>query len=209
MEKIDETEKVIEETHKHKEEQNQNFFKEVLKASLIALIIVIPIRLFIAQPYIVSGASMDPTFANGHYIIVDQLSYRFNKPERGDVVIFKYPVDPSKFFIKRIIGLPGETVVLNNGQLIIAHSQASTEGYILPEPYVSDNNKTNESSRRVLGLDEYYVLGDNRRASSDSRVWGPLSEDLIVGRAILRILPLHSIGTFPGAFIFNDLEQNN
>lgn len=194
------------EPHQDKE---QNFFKEILKASLIALIIVIPIRFFIAQPYIVSGASMDPTFADGHYIIVDQLSYRFEEPARGDVIIFRYPVDPSKFFIKRIVGLPGETVVLDEGQLIIADSPTSTEGYVLPEPYVDDLNKTDETQRRILESGEYFVLGDNRRASSDSRVWGPLSEDLIIGRAALRILPVTEIGTLPGAFIFNHLEFNN
>ena len=93
--------------------KDQNFFKEILKASLIALIIVVPVRFFVAQPYIVAGASMDTTFENGHYIIVDQLTYRFEEPQRGDVVVFKYPQDPSKYFIKRIIGLPGEAVVIS------------------------------------------------------------------------------------------------
>lgn len=188
-----------------REEQDQNFFKEILKASLIALIIVVPIRFFVAQPYIVAGASMDPTFEDGHYIIVDQLTYRFEEPERGDVIIFKYPNDPSKFFIKRILGLPGETVVIENGQLLIANSPTSTEGYVLPEPFVVDGNKTIESVRRVLEGDEYFVMGDNRRASSDSRVWGPLSEDLIIGRAIFRVLPVSQTGVLPGEFTYVDL----
>ena len=132
------------------QKQEQNFFKEILKASLIALIIVVPIRLFIAQPYIVAGASMDTTFADGHYIIVDQLTYRFNDPERGDVVVFKYPNDTSKYFIKRILGLPGETIVIRDGELLIANSSTSTEGYVLPQPFVDDDKMTNESIRRVL-----------------------------------------------------------
>lgn len=192
------------------QEQEQNFFKEILKASLIALIIVVPIRFFIAQPYIVAGASMDSTFSDGHYIIVDQLTYRFDDPKRGDVVVFKYPNDTSKFFIKRILGLPGETVVIRSGELLIANSPTSTEGYVLPQPFV-DNDKmtTNESVRIVLEDDEYFVMGDNRGASSDSRNWGPLQEDFIVGRAILRILPIGNSGLFPGSFTYLNLEFEN
>ena len=184
--------------------KEQNFFKEILKASLIALIIVVPVRFFIAQPYIVAGASMDTTFSDGHYIIVDQLTYRFEEPKRGDVVVFKYPKDPSKFFIKRIIGLPGESVVIDQGTVLIGATATSTEGVVLPEPYVDDERKTNESLKRVLESDEYFVLGDNRSASSDSRVWGPLQERFIVGRAIIRILPVTSLGLFPGGYSFNN-----
>jgi signal peptidase I len=184
--------------------KDQNFFKEILKASLIALIIVIPVRFFVAQPYIVAGASMDTTFENGHYIIVDQLTYRFEEPQRGDVVVFKYPQDPSKYFIKRIIGLPGEAVVISQGQVLIGESATSTEGVVLPEPYVDEDRKTGESLKRVLEDDEYFVMGDNRAASSDSRVWGPLHERHIVGRAAIRILPITQIGLFPGEYIFED-----
>ena len=88
--------------------KKSDFIWETVKFAIFALVIVLPIRIYIAQPFIVSGSSMDPTFDNGHYLIVDQLSYRFEKPKRGEVIIFKYPNDPSKFFIKRIIGLPGE-----------------------------------------------------------------------------------------------------
>lgn len=184
--------------------KDQNFFKEILKASLIALIIVVPVRFFIAQPYIVSGASMDSTFSSGHYIIVDQLTYRFKEPERGDVIVFKYPNNPSKYFIKRIIGLPGEHVVINNGEVAIAESATSTEGVILPDTYVDEGRKTSESLQRSLGNDEYFVMGDNRAASSDSRSWGPLQEDFIVGRAIVRLLPATDIDAFPGKFTFED-----
>lgn len=189
-----------------RQEQEQNFFKEILKASLIALIIVVPIRFFVAQPYIVSGSSMDPTFKDGHYIIVDQLTYRFEEPRRGDVIVFRYPNDPSKFFIKRILGLPGETVVVENGQLLIANSPTSTEGYVLPEPFVTEAHKTSESFRKTLENDEYFVMGDNRPASSDSRVWGPLKENFIVGRAMFRILPLRDAGLFPGRYVYANLD---
>jgi len=182
--------------------KEQNFFREILKASLIALIIVVPVRFFIAQPYIVAGASMDTTFSDGHYIIVDQLTYRFEEPERGDVIVFKYPKDPSKYFIKRIIGLPGESVVIDKGAVLIGKNATSTEGTLLPEPYVDEERKTTESLKRILEDDEYFVLGDNRAASSDSRVWGPLQERFIVGRAVIRILPITGVGLFPGQYTF-------
>jgi signal peptidase I len=180
-------------------EKEENFFKEILKASLIALIIVLPIRFYVAQPFIVSGASMDPTFENGHYIIVDQLSFRLGEPERGNVVIFKFPNDPSKFFIKRVIGLPGEIVLVDRGEVKIVNG-VHPNGFLIKEPYVHDLNKTQETFKVILEDDQYFVLGDNRRASSDSRVWGPLERDLIVGRAFFRILPISDIGVLPGNF---------
>lgn len=189
-------EEIIEE----KEEKNENFFMEILKASLIALIIVVPIRFFIAQPYIVSGSSMDTTFGNGNYIIVDQLSYRFDSPKRGEVVIFKYPKDTSKFFIKRIIGIPGDTVKIKQGELTIFNKENPT-GFKVDEVYVDSINRTTETLEMTLDEDQYFVLGDNRKASSDSRIWGELDEDLIVGRAFLRILPVTDIGFFPGEYV--------
>lgn len=180
-------------------EKEEHFFKEILKASLIALIIVVPIRLYIAQPFIVSGASMDPTFATGHYLIVDQLTYRFEDPKRGEVIVFKFPQDTSKFFIKRIIGLPNETISMNNGNIRIKNDK-HPNGIILEEPYVTIENKTRDSFSTTLKEDEYFVMGDNRRASSDSRIWGPLEEELIVGRAFLRILPVSQSSILPGNY---------
>ena len=190
-------------------EKEQNFFKEILKASIIALIIVIPIRIFVAQPYIVAGSSMYPTFKDGHYIIVDELTYRFEPPKRGDVIIFRYPKDPSKFFIKRVIGLPGETVVINDGKVLIAPAATSTVGIVLPEPYVAPEDRSYDSMKRTLLANEYFVMGDNRNASSDSRIWGPLPEKNIVGRAILRVLPVGEMGVLPGAYAFHDLTELN
>jgi signal peptidase I len=173
------------------------FFSELFRFALITLFIVLPIRIYIAQPFIVSGSSMDPTFENGEYLIVDELSYRLDEPERGDVIIFRYPKDTTKFFIKRIIGLPGETVVVN-GKSVIVKNEANPEGLELDESYLS--HETYSNIRVALDEDEYFVMGDNRPASSDSRIWGPLSRDLIVGRAFLRLLPVTRAAVLPGDY---------
>lgn len=165
---------------------NSNFWKELFKLVFISLVIVIPFRLYVAQPFIVDGASMDPTFETGHYLIVDELSYRFKNPERGSVLIFKYPKDPSKSFIKRVIGLPGETVSINNGEVTIINAE-HPDGFVLDEPYIG--SKKNETLSRELGEGEYFVMGDNRLASADSRAWGPVPEENIIGRPIIRFFP--------------------
>lgn len=184
------------------EPHRENFFKEIFKFSLIALLIVVPIRLFIAQPFIVSGASMDPTFDSGQYLIVDQLSYRFNEPQRGEVIIFRYPKDQTKFFIKRIIGLPNETITIQ-GTTITVINKDNLNGFELTEPYLAAANIKRDSVRLVLSENEYFVMGDNRRASSDSRAWGPLEEELIIGRAFVRLFPISEITLFPGTAVNN------
>ena len=181
------------------QKKEENFFKEILKASLIALIIVIPIRFYVAQPFIVSGASMSPTFESGHYLVVDQLSYRFEEPDRGNVIIFKYPRDNSKFFIKRIIGLPGETLTLKAGVLTIANSM-HPDGFVFEEPYIAEVSRSSGAFSVVLGDNEYFVMGDNRSQSSDSRIWGPLQKELIVGRAFLRLFPIRQVDVLPGNY---------
>lgn len=182
-----------------KKESFKNFIKEIIQVAVIALLIVVPIRVFVAQPYLVAGASMDPSYSTGHYIIVDQVTYNFDDPERGDVIIFKYPKDPSKFFIKRIIGLPGETVSLKQGVPFITNDE-HPEGFTFAEPYLSAENQKIESLEITLSEDKYFVMGDNRKGSSDSRLWGSLDKDLIMGRAILRVLPLRDFGIFPGKY---------
>lgn len=177
----------------------KGFFGEIVRFSILAILIVIPIRLFIAQPFIVNGASMEPTFLNGQYLIVDQLTYAFEAPTRGSVIIFKYPEDPSKFFIKRVIGLPGETVRLRGKDVIIENNEHPS-GFILDEPYLEEARRDSASSEVRLGDDEYFVMGDNRVESSDSRVWGPLPTDMIIGRAFLRLLPLSETDLFPGNY---------
>lgn len=174
--------------------KGQNFLGDTVKFMLLALLIVIPLRVFIAQPFIVSGSSMVPTFNNGEYLIIDEISYRFNNPERGDVIILKYPDNPSKFFIKRIIGLPGEKINIINGKVSIEKSDGQTEE--IEEEYVI--NKSFDNSSLSLEENEYFVMGDNRPNSLDSRSWGVLPKNLIKGRAFLRLLPVGKIGIFPG-----------
>jgi signal peptidase I len=177
------------------QEERESFFTELLKFVVIAAVIVLPVRIFVAQPFIVSGESMSPTFENGQYLIVDELTYRFNDPKRGDVVIFRYPRDPKEFFIKRIIGLPGETVVIAGGQVSVQTTSGATVA--LDEPYVKNAGNGRDTTYTV-GTDEYFVMGDNRPESSDSRVWGVLPEDNLIGRALVRLLPATQIGLFPG-----------
>ena len=178
-------------------EQQENFFVELLKFFLIAVVIVIPIRLWVAQPFIVSGASMEPTFDTGQYLIIDELSYDFSAPQRGDVVIFRYPLNTSEFFIKRIIGLPGETVTIQDGKVLITDTKGTTR--LLPEPYIANQGNGGPQST-TLTNDQYFVMGDNRPDSSDSRIWGPVPRSDIVGRALVRLLPVEKLGTSPGEF---------
>jgi signal peptidase I len=171
---------------------------ELARFVIIAIAIVVPVRLFIAQPFIVSGSSMVPTFHDKNYLIVDEISYRINDPERGDVVIFRYPKDPKKYFIKRIIGLPNETVDVDNGAITIT-SDAHKDGFVLDQPYVE--HQALGKTRFELKDGEYFVMGDNRNASSDSRFWGALPRENIVGRAWLRLWPIKDIDVFPGKYI--------
>ncbi len=166
------------------------FAFEVIKVFIIASVIVLPIRYFLFQPFIVKGESMIPSFQSGDYLIVDEISYRFKNPERGDVVVFKYPKDKSQKFIKRIIGLPGETVEVKNGKIIINKDQ---KNLVLDEKYLNNLPGTTGTLKLVLGANEYFVLGDNREFSYDSRVWGSVPGENIIGKVFLRVLPLSNL----------------
>lgn len=179
------------------EQNSENPFWEVLRFALIAIVIVLPVRWYIAQPFIVSGASMEETFHNNEYLIVDQFTYHFREPERGEVIIFHYPNDTTKYFIKRVIGLPGETVSIKDNTVRVIN-QANPEGIILDEPYISDEITTGNLSV-TLGAEEYFVMGDNREHSSDSRTWGTLDKGKIVGRAWLRLFPPTELSFLPGS----------
>ena len=170
--------------------------KEIVLFALTILAILIPIRLFIAQPFVVVGSSMDPTFATGQYLIIDELSYRFEAPSRGQVIIFKYPKDTTKYFIKRIIGLPGEKISITNGKVTIKN-KANPGGITLDEPYLKFEANTN-MPEETLSSTDYFVMGDNRPASLDSRSWGPLPQNLITGRALLRLFPFGTAAVLPG-----------
>ena len=171
-------------------------FWEIIRFTVIALAIVIPIRIFIAQPFIVSGESMFPTFNDGDYLIIDEISYRLGEPHRGDVIVFRYPLKPDRFFIKRIIALPNETISYSDDELVVT-TEDDME-IIIEEPYASEFNQADFET--TMAEDEYFVMGDNRGASSDSRVWGPLPKEYITGRALLRLLPTREIGALPGDY---------
>lgn len=189
-------------------EEKASSMRSLILFALLVLIIVLPIRLYVAKPFIVSGASMHPTFDTWHYLIIDQLTYHFEKPQRGDVVVFNYPQNPSRFFIKRVIGLPGETVQLN-GTAVTIFNDEHPDGFSLDEPYVADENAKESHLVMELGDNEYFVLGDNRKASADSRYWGPLEEYRIVGRAYLRLFPFASAGVLPGEEHYEEVTTNN
>lgn len=186
----------IENTGQEGKQTFKQSFWELVRFALIAVAIVLPVRMFIAQPFIVSGSSMVPTFENGQYLIVDEITYRFQEPKRGDVIVFRYPNDTKKFFIKRIIGLPGETVDVKKEETIITNKE-NPDGFTLDQSYVANHSEDN--SHIVLKNDEYFVMGDNRSGSSDSRSWGPVQKKLLIGRAFLRLLPVKEIGVLPGA----------
>ncbi len=170
------------------------FLWDLVKILLVALIIIVPFRMFIAEPFVVSGSSMVPNYHNKDYLIIDRISYRSNPPKRGDVIVLKYPKDTTQFFIKRIIGLPGEKISFDNGAVIITNAE-HPNGWRLTEDYLPAGTETGGRTDPVtLGSGQYFVLGDNRTASSDSRVWGILPEDDIVGRVWLRVFPLGSFG---------------
>jgi len=171
-------------------------FWEFVRYAVLALIIVVPFRIYVAQPYVVEGSSMEPTFETGDYLIVDQISKRFEEPDRESVVIIRYPKNPSTFFIKRLIAFPGETVEIKNGAVTV-YSDANKDGINLDGKYVVYGKNENFSLK--LGADEYFVMGDNRAGSSDSRMWGPVPKKYIVGTPILRLLPFGEISVWPGS----------
>ena len=179
------------------------FFWDLLKIFIIALVIIVPFRMFIAEPFVVSGSSMVPNFHNGDYLIVDRLTYHFSQPQRGDVIVLRFPKDTSQFFIKRIIGLPGETICFPQGHVLISPKPITADqcrqgdGTVLDEPYLPSQMETLANADPVtLGSGEYFVLGDNRMASSDSRIWGILPVNDIVGRVFVRVIPFSSAQLF-------------
>lgn len=172
---------------------------EVLEVALVALGAVFLIRSFLIQPFLVSGASMAPTFQNGDYLLVDEVSYQFREPQRGEVVVFRYPSDESTFFIKRIVGIAGDTVAFENGKVKIVNDEhpdgvAINEGY-LPKGAMT-NPRPGRNAKFTLQEGEYVVLGDNRSYSYDSRDWGILRDSEIIGLVRLRLWPVSDFQVF-------------
>ena len=172
-----------------------SFLWELSRIVVVAFVIMVGFRYFVAEPFIVSGSSMVPNFHNREYLVVNKIGYKFNEPQRGDVIVFRYPKDTSQYFIKRVIGLPGEKVQVENGKVYV-YNDEHPQGTLVDEPYLSNQDITFGKDDTVsLGSDEFYVLGDNRLASSDSRVWGVLPRHDIVGTAWLRVFPLNAFGS--------------
>lgn len=179
------------------------FALDFFKVVIIALAIILPVRYFIFQPFIVQGSSMEPNFSNGQYLIIDEITYRFQEPKRGDVLVLKYPNNRKEYFIKRVIGLPGEKVEIDNGKVTIFNEE-HPEGVVLDESYLPSQGLSFPHNSGIvggkkaleLGSDEYFMMGDNRLASSDSRDWGPLNRKDVVGKVFIRALPLTEFSAF-------------
>src|SRR3989344_2896960 len=157
---------------------------ETIKVIVVSLAIILPIRFFLIQPFYVEGASMEPSFHPREYLIIDEITYRFSNPQRGEVVVFRYPKDPRQFYIKRVVGLPGESIKIIDG-VVYVNGTALDEDY-LADVYLSDDSK----EEMTLGPDEYFVMGDNRANSLDSRVFGPVQSPYLIGRVWLRGWPV-------------------
>jgi signal peptidase I len=168
---------------------------EVLEIAVIAIGAVFVIRIFLVQPFLVSGTSMSPNLQDGNYLLIDELTYRIRPPERGEIIVFHDPQDYSTYFVKRVIGLPGERVVINNGTVTI-YNKANPSGFVLGESYLPAGLPTSGSYDVTVPANEYYVLGDNRPLSYDSRSWGFLPAANIVGLVRLRLWPLNEITIF-------------
>jgi signal peptidase I len=189
-----------------------SFILEIIKIIALAFVIIVPIRVFLFQPFFVQGASMEPNFEDGQYLIINEFGYKetearissydlfqvnsFRAIQRQKVIVFRYPLDQSKFFIKRVIGLPGEKIQIKNGSLTI-FNQEHPNGFVLDEKtYLSMGTITAGDVVISLGSDQYFVMGDNRMFSSDSRAWGPIKKSDIIGEVALRAWPLDKLSVF-------------
>ncbi len=169
------------------------FFLEIIKIAVLAGITIGLVRYFLFKPFYVKGQSMESTFFQHEYLIIDELSYRFREPERGEVVVFHSPTEPGDYYLKRIIGLPGEQVKVDENKVVIYNTD-HPQGVLLEEPYLDSDIETKGSVFMTLGEDEYFVMGDNREASFDSRRFGAIKVDAIVGRTWVRGYPFTRMG---------------
>ncbi len=168
---------------------------EMAEMALIAIAAVFIVRAFLIQPFLVSGASMEPNFSNGDYLVIDEITYRFREPVRGEVIVFRSPGNNSSYYIKRVIGLPGERVTVRSGAVTV-YSGDLKDGFQVPENYLPVGLKTSGDLDVTLKSGDYFVLGDNRNFSFDSRSWGPLSKNGIVGLVRLRLWPINEVKAF-------------
>lgn len=171
------------------------FIIELFKMGVFTIVTIFIVRTFLFKPFYVRGASMESNFFDNEYLIIDEVSYHLHKPKRGDVIVFSYPNDPSQYFLKRVIGLPGETVIVRNGQVIVI-SKNFPNGIILNEVYLRSGLNTPGDVSATIKEGQYFVMGDNRSASWDSRGFGPISESAIVGRVWIRGWPFDRAQAF-------------
>lgn len=169
---------------------------EFIKIAILAAITIGAVRYFVFKPFIVHGASMVPNFYENEYLIIDEISYRFKGPERGDIIVTRNPNKTDEFFLKRVIGLPGEHIIVRDGVVRIA-TKDNPAGAALEEPYLPSREFTPGTVDITLAADELYVMGDNRDASFDSRMFGPLTRNLVVGKVLLRGWPFDRAQRFP------------
>ncbi len=175
----------------------RKFIWDLLEVVIVSAVVVLPIRYFLVQPFFVQGQSMEPNFHDSDYLIIDELSYRLREPQRGEVVVFKFPQDTSQYYIKRIIGLPGEILEIEENKITV-FNQNFAGGLVLREEYLDGNDRQVDlgKTRIILKENEFYVLGDNRRASYDSRRWGVLPRGDIIGRVWIRAWPVNAAQAF-------------
>ncbi len=182
------------------------FFKELFKVLIIGAFAVVAIRYFIFKPFVVSGTSMVPTYLDKEYLIIDELSFHLGQPHRGQVIVMHYHGDVDKeYFLKRIIGLPGEHLIIRGGRIRIFNSQHPDGEYLDESAYLGPTVLTDGDIDVTLSSDEYYVMGDNRGASFDSRRFGPVKRVDLVGRALFRGFPLDRISYLAGD-VYNHTE---
>jgi signal peptidase I len=174
-----------------------NFFFDILESIVVALAIFVVVYLFLYQPHQVKGASMEPNFHDGEYILTNKFLYKFENPRRGDVIVFKSPQNPDIDFIKRVIGLPGDHIKLENNHYYVNGTQLD-ESYIAPTLYTYNGAYLREGTEIIVPQDHYFVSGDNRPRSSDSREWGPIDKTSIIGKSQFRYWPLDRAGLIPG-----------
>lgn len=171
-------------------------FFNLIKGFFALLLIFFLFRYFLIQPFIIDGDSMQPNFSDKEYLLVDKITYKFTSPKRGDVVILRPPNRPDAFYIKRIIGLPNEKIVME-GKKIVIYNEKNEDGAELIEPYALNQTKSTTKIIQVLQKDQYFVLGDNRDNSTDSREFGPVPRKDIAGRAFFAVFPLSKFGFIP------------
>jgi signal peptidase I len=164
------------------------FIYSFIETVVIALVIAVVLYLFIMTPHEVLGNSMHPTYKNGEYLMANKLTYRFGEPKRGDVIIFEY--SETQDFIKRIIGTPGDSIMIKDGKVYVNGNQLDESSYLADTVYTSGGDYLAEGESITLTENEYFVLGDNRPHSSDSRTFGPISREKIKGRAWIVYLPI-------------------